>query len=98
MMAMRACQMCEAKTGNHPPGSVARRERCGCDVAGIGLLPNPWHIHPCALHAAAPEMLALLTHVPHAQTLHMDGQPHVGGCPGCTARALRARIEGKVWP
>ena len=57
---MDNCQMCETETGRHHPGTVARRERCGCDVAGIGLLPNPWHIHKCPLHAAAPALLEAL--------------------------------------
>lgn len=54
------CSMCETETGRHPSGTVARREKCGCDVAGFGLLPNPWHIHKCPLHAAAPRMLQFI--------------------------------------
>ena len=54
------CSMCEAGTGKHPSGSVSRQEKCGCDVTGYGLLPNPWHVHFCPLHAKAPEMLEMI--------------------------------------
>lgn len=57
------CAMCHADTGQHPAGSTFRREPCGCEVAGVGLLPNPWHVHYCPTHAAAPDLLAALQEV-----------------------------------
>ena len=56
----RACSMCAADTGPMRTGTVIRHESCGCAVTGIGLLPNPWHVHYCTTHAAAPELLAAL--------------------------------------
>jgi hypothetical protein len=32
-------------------GTVTQSKPCGCDIAGTGTLPDPWHIHFCKLHA-----------------------------------------------
>lgn len=90
------CQMCESETGNHPSGDVYRREKCGCDVRGVGLLPNPWHVHYCPMHAAAPELLDALERAAYTLRDASDGQPsyfwNKGGDGHAAYLAVRAAI------
>ena len=93
-MSPTTCQMCEADTGRHQSGTVSRREKCGCDVAGIGLLPNPWHIHQCPLHAAAPRLRDVLVAIITASD-GCQGHRHCNHslAPWQDARALLAELE-----
>ncbi len=57
------CEYCAADTGDHPLGGVMQSLKCGCSVHGRGLLPDPWHIHQCPLHASAAKLLAALEYL-----------------------------------
>ena len=85
--ARTECAMCARDTGRHRAGNTFREEKCGCTAAGMGLLPNPWHVHYCPVHAEAPAMLALLRDI----AAHFEG---TDAPLGMRAFALLARVEG----
>lgn len=50
------CKPSVAKSEFFKFGSVVKNAPCGCEVSGTGNLPDPWHIHYCPQHAAAPAL------------------------------------------
>lgn len=44
-------------------GSTFKHEPCGCEVQGVGLLPDPWRVKFCALHQSAPALKLALEQI-----------------------------------
>ncbi len=83
-------------------GEVVKIYSCGCVVIGHGTKPDPWHIHQCPTHAAAPrvarehaELVDTLRAAISRTEIANRGGDSILSAWLADARTLLAQIEGE---